>query len=168
MSKVIFALSLSLFCISGCTHPGNVAGVSGEIEPNIISIYAQYAPVKIDVLPLTEFNTNQETGQSEINLYIRLLDSYNSEIKSPCIFRFELYPRVERSSQVKGGRVMIWPDMNLINAKANNEYWQAYLRAYEFHLPFEPKPGQVYILEVTCMCLNNTRITSEFSLKTLE
>jgi hypothetical protein len=168
VTEDIFVLLVLSLCFSGCAHPGHVAGISRENEPNIISIYAQYAPSRIDILPLTEFSINKESRKGEINLYIRLLDSYGSEIKSPCIFRFELYTRIERSSQGKGRRVNIWPDMNLIDVKTNNEYWQGFLRAYEFHLPFEAQPGQPYILEVTCMCLNNTRITTEFSLKTTE
>ncbi len=168
VSKFIFIILFLLLFFSGCSQTGHVAGIGTENEPNIISIYAQYSPVKIDVLPLTEFSVNQETGQSEIDLYISLLDSFGYQIKSPCTFRFELYPRIQRSSQAKGGRIKIWPDADLIDSKVNNEYWRNFLRAYEFHLPFAPQPGQTYILEVTCMCLNNTRISSEFSLKTSE
>ena len=167
-TKALYILLLLVFCFCGCTKTGRISGISKQNEPNIISIYNQYAPVKIDILPLTEFNTNKEAGQSEIDLFVSLLDSFGSQIKSPCIFRFELYPRIQRSSEAKGGRVKIWPDVNLIDPKVNNEYWQYFLRAYEFHLPFEPQTGQNYILEVTCMCLNNTRISSEFLLKTSE
>ena len=95
-----------------------------------------------------------------------MLDSFGSQIKSPCIFRFELYLRIQRSSEPKGQRVMLWPDVDLNQPQVNNEYWRNFLRAYEFNLPFEPQNGQAYILEVTCMCPNNKRILAEFILKT--
>ncbi|MEJ2648838.1 MAG: hypothetical protein P8016_10575 [Sedimentisphaerales bacterium] len=154
----------------GCAHltsPTNqIPGPAGQTSA--LSIYSEYAPVKIDILPLTEFNVNKETSQDEINLYVSLLDSFGSQIKSPCIFRFELYLKVERSSEPKGRRVMLWPDVDLKDLKINSEYWQNFLRAYEFHLPFEPQAEQPYILEVTCICLNSRRISSEFELKTSE
>ena len=165
VSKVSFIPILLLLFFSGCWHSGYTGG-NGQTEPNAISIYSQYSPVKVDILPLTEFTVNKETKQGEINLFVSLLDSFGSQIKSPCIFRFELYVKIQRSSESKGGRVKIWPDVNLIEPKANNEYWQNFLRAYEFHLPFEPQIGQTYILEVTCLCPNNKRISSEFTLKT--
>ena len=168
VSKVFYVLLfLSLF-ISGCMQSGPVSGITSENEPNVISIYEQYSPVKIDILPLTEFHTNNENNEGEINLFVSLLDSFGSQIKSPCIFRFELYPRIQHSSEKKGGRVMLWPDVDLITPKTNNEYWRNFLRAYEFNLPFEPQKGQSYILEVTCLCPNNKRISSEFTLKTSE
>jgi hypothetical protein len=166
--KLFFALILVLSCIFGCAQPGKVSSAAGENEQNVVSIYAEYAPVEIDILPLTEFNINKETGQREINLYVSLLDSFGSQIKSPCIFRFELYIKVQRSSEPKGRRVMLWPDADLNSPKTNNEYWQNFLRAYEFHLPFEPQRDQPYILEVTCICPNSRRISSEFELKTSE
>lgn len=165
MSKVFFALILLLLCIYGCEQPKQVSGLTGENEPNAVSVYAQYSPVKIDILPLTEFSISSDTNQGTINLFVSLLDSFGSQIKSPCIFRFELYMRVQRSSEPKGSRVMIWPDADLIDPKINNEYWRNFLRAYEFNLPFEPQTGQSYMLEVTCLCPNNKRITSEFILK---
>ena len=168
VTKVLFALILVLPFTPGCAPHEHVSGTTGVSEPNVLSIYAEYAPVKIDILPLTEFHINKETGQGDINLFVSLLDSFGSQIKSPCIFRFELYLRVERSSEPKGRRVMLWPDVDLINPKTNNEYWRNFLRAYEFKLPFEPQAEQSYILEVTCICPNNKRISSEFKLKTSE
>ncbi len=165
MSKVLFIILLLLFFTSGCRHSSQGSGLIQENEPNAISIYTRYSPVKIDILPLTEFNINKKTGQGEINLFVSLLDLFGSQIKSPCIFRFELYARVQRSSEPKGGRIMIWPDVDLIDPKINNDYWRNFLRAYEFNLPFEPQADQSYILEVTCLCPNNKRISSEFSLK---
>ncbi|MBN1972608.1 MAG: hypothetical protein JW787_03145 [Sedimentisphaerales bacterium] len=166
--RTILLISLFLLLFSGCEHPQTPSGqtaASGSEQEKYISVYSQYSPVKTDILPLTEFVIGKETQQNEINLFVSLLDAFGSQIKSPCIFRFELYARVQHSSDPKGDRVMIWPDMDLNDPVINNEYWRNFLRAYEFNLPFEPQSNQPYILEVTCICPNNKRIASEFILK---
>ena len=43
------------------------------------------------------------------------MDSFGSAIKSPCIFRIELYEYVERSPSPLGKRLEIWPDIDLID-----------------------------------------------------
>ena len=169
ISKYAAVVSLSLlFFFSGCDTPQTPSERTIETkssQTNKISIYAEYSPVKIDILPLTEYTINQETQEGEINLFVSLLDQFGSQIKSPCIFRFELYPKVQRSSDPKGGRVMIWTDMDLVDPKVNNDYWQNFLRAYKFNLLFELQSNQTYILEVTCMCPNSKYLTSEFTIK---
>ena len=130
-----------------------------------LSVYSRFAPAKINIMPLTEFIRIGDTQQPNINLYVSLLDSFGSQIKSPIVFRFELYQRVLRSAEPKGRRVVIWPDIDLTEPAANNEYWQDFLRAYEFDLPFEPDASQSYILQVTCLCPNGRRISAEFALK---
>ncbi|MBN2590172.1 MAG: hypothetical protein JXA96_09945 [Sedimentisphaerales bacterium] len=164
----VILLILFLCFFSGCNNPNSSSGRSTEIErsnPNKIAIYAEYSPVKIDILPLTEYTINEESLEGEINLFVSLLDVFGSQIKSPCIFRFELYPKVQRSSDPKGGRVMIWTDMDLIDPKVNNDYWQNFLRAYKFSLLFELQSNQTYILEVTCICPNSKYLSSEYTLK---
>jgi hypothetical protein len=163
----VFILLLGVF---GCSRDSALGakGLGFGAASTDFRIYAEYSPVKINILPLTEFIINPDTHQGQINLFVSLLDSFGSQIKSPCIFRFELYSRVPRSSEPKGGRIKIWPDVNLIAPKINNEYWRDFLRAYEFNLPFEPQAEQSFILEVTCICPNNKRISSEFSLKISE
>ena len=130
-----------------------------------LGIYLQYSLDKVDILPLTEFVFNEKTQQIEINLFVSMLDSFGSEIKSPAIVRFELYLEVPRSVDSKGERVLLWPDTDLTNPEVNNRFWRNYLRAYEFHLPFKPQIDKSYILEVTCLCPNNKRISSEFPIK---
>lgn len=128
------------------------------------AIYSKYLPVKIDVLPLTGQVKSDDPEQPRINLYVSLLDSFGSQLKSPCIFRFELYQRQERSAESKGARVLIWPDIDLLEPEKNNQYWRNYLRAYEFSLPLEGLNSQSFILEVTCLCPNEKRLTAEFVL----
>jgi hypothetical protein len=94
-----------------------------------------------------------------------LLDSFGSQIKSPGIFRFELYQRALRSAKPKGKRVEIWEDIDLTEPAINHEYWRGFLMAYEFDLPFELDVNQSYILQVTCLCPNGRRLSDEFALK---
>ena len=104
-----------------------------------ISVYARYAPVKVDILPLTEFaiadDDEQENG-SEINVYVSLLDSFGHQGKSPGTFRFELYRKLQRSAEPKGKRIVIWPDFDLTSPVKNNKHWRDFLRAYEINLDF--------------------------------
>lgn len=152
---------------AGCKHqqlPTDPPTIIGN-DCSVLSIYARYAPVKIDIMPLTELINPDDAERGQINLYVSLLDSFGSQIRSPGIFRFELYQRVQRSAEPKGGRVVIWPDIDLIDPVKNNEHWRDFLRAYEFNLPFEPDPSQNYILQATCLCPNGRRLSSEFIFK---
>lgn len=131
-----------------------------------VSIYARYAPVKIDIMPLTELvSVGDDEEGSEINVYVSLLDPSGCQIKTPGVFRFELYEKVERSAEPKGKRIFIWPDVDLTELSKNNEYWRDFLRAYEFNLGFGSLGGQSYILQVTCLCPDGKRLSAEFGLK---
>lgn len=134
-------------------------------DVDILSVYSDYAPTRINIIPLTEFISGDDTRQDVISLYVSMLDSFGSQIKSPCIFRFELYQRVQRSADPKGKRVIIWPDVDLTDPIKNSEYWRDFLRAYEISLPFELLSGQSYILQVTCLCPTGKRLSSEFVLR---
>ena len=163
-------------CQRPLIHPATGAETDNDFKK--LSVYSLFAPAKINIMPLTEFISADNARQANppwlawrsqvatgINLYVSLLDSFGTQIKSPCVFRFELYQRVQRSSEPKGRRVIIWPDIDLTDPAANNEYWLDFLRAYEFDLPFEPDAGQSYILQVMCLCPNDRRISAEFALK---
>ena len=163
-------LFISLLAGAGCQwpmlHPEPSTKTDNDL--NKLSVYTHYAPAKIDILPLTEFIGIGDTQRPNINLYVSLLDSFGSQIKSPCVFRFELYQRVQRSAEPKGKRIIIWPDIDLIEPAANNKYWRDFLRAYEFNLPFELPANQSYILQVTCLSPNvpnARRLSAEFFLK---
>ncbi len=166
LSSVVCLLAM-LLANAGCEQfpglPGLTAKTSNDIKE--LSVYSRYAPAKVNIMPLTEFISAGGTQQVEIKPYVSLLDSFGSQIKSPAVFRFELYQRVLRSAEPKGRRVIIWPDIDLTDPAANNGYWRDFLRAYEFDLPFEPDASQSYILQVTCLCPNGRRISAEFALK---
>jgi len=164
----VFPVLTSVFLLlnTGCDQgalPSDISERSNN-EQEKFSVYAEYSPVEIDIIPLTGFIKIGEAKQSQISLYVSLLDSFGSEIKSPCKFRFELYEKVQRSAEPKGRRVVIWPDIDLTEPAINNKYWRNFLRAYEFNLPFAPASNQTYILEVTCSCPTGKRLTSDFTL----
>jgi hypothetical protein len=166
--RVFFVIFLLVWagCQSLLKNPDITTKTDNDF--NKLSIYARYAPTKINIMPLTEFVRTGIGRQAKINLYVSLLDSFGSQIKSPCVFRFELYQRVQRSAEPKGKREIIWPDIDLSDPDENNQYWRDFLRAYEFNLPFEPATNQGYILQVTCMCPSEKRLSAEFALKFTE
>ncbi len=155
---------------AGCEQPPRRSELPANADSsfNSFSTYTRYASEKIDILPLTEFVDVGDAEQSQINLYVSLSDSFGSQIKSPGIFRFELYERVLRSSEPKGKRVVIWQDIDLTNPVKNNDHWRDFLRAYEFNLPFEPVGNQSYILQATCLCPSGKRLSAEFALKSIK
>jgi len=172
-----------LFFVSLLVEAGCESAPGGPIPPelsanagnnsNRLSAYSRYASVKIDILPLTEFINVGGAQETKINLYVSLLDSFGCQIKSPGVFRFELYERVQRSAEPKGKRVAIWQDIDLTDPVKNNEHWRDFLRAYQFNLEFEIQNlkftltagSQSYILQATCLCPSGRRLSAEFALK---
>jgi hypothetical protein len=124
--------------------------------------------VKIDILPLTEVIGASGARRAGIDVYVSLLDPFGSQIKSPGKFRFELYEYVQRSAEPKGRRVFMWEEVDLTDPTINNESWHEYFHAYEFNLDFEQAGSRDYRLEVTCMCPNGKRLSSEFTLRHTE
>ncbi len=128
--------------------------------------YSGYMPAKVDIMPLTEFILAPHAqGSSKLKVYISLLDSFNCQMKSPGVFRFELYEGVLRSAEPKGKRIILWPDIDLTDADKNNQYWKDFLRAYEFNLDFEPKAQQNYILQATFLSPAGRRLSDNLNLK---
>ncbi len=151
----------------GCRQPAVPARAPADANNHSEgpSAHACYVPTKVDIMPLTELVTPGGTRGSQVRLYVSLLDTFGSQVKAPAVFRFELYEYVQRSAQPKGKRALIWADIDLTDPTVNNGYWRDFLRAYEFSLPFEPTAAQTYILQVTCLCPNGSRLSAEFALK---
>ena len=155
----IFFLSL-VFLEAGCESAPKTVGPSFDA-----SICADYMPVKVDIIPLTEFvSGGNEHEATKISVYVSLLDSFDSQKKAPGVFRFELYEKAVRSPEPKGKRVVIWPDIDLTDAVENDNYWRDFLRTYEFSLDFEPQRNRSYILQVTYLCPSGKRLSDEFKL----
>lgn len=167
----IFFLLLLLVC-AGCEPALRTPQKPKADKNRSSSAYSHYTPVKIDTMPLTGFvgtaDNNTEKQRSGIMLYVSLLDQFGCQIKTPGVFRFELYEYVQRSAEPRGRRLVIWPDIDLADASENNKYWMDFLRAYKFNLDFEPENDKSYILQVTCLCPDGKRLSTEFYLKHTE
>ena len=125
-----------------------------------------YDPVKVEILPLTEVTLDSEdTDLKKIRTYVSLIDAFESQIKSPVVFRFELYQRIPRSTEQKGKRIFIWPDIDLTDATENNKHWRDFLRAYEIELLLDAKEAQSSILRITCLCPNGRRLWGQLDIK---
>jgi hypothetical protein len=150
---------------AGCDMPLPVVG-KPLVESDAAAIAAGYTPAKIDIMPLTEL-VPAGSGEQDwmINVYLGLLDSFGSQVKSPGVFRFELYEYVQRSGEPKGRRIAVWPDIDLTDPVLNNNYWRDFLRAYQFALPVEPPATNSYILQATFLSPPGKRLTDEFNLK---
>jgi hypothetical protein len=159
-TAVIAQMFLLLLCGAGC-GPAD-AELSSRADSGLNQL-SEYGPVKVDIMPLTEFT--RTSNSKMIKVYVSLLDAFDCQIKTPAVFRFELYDRVPRSAEPKGQRILIWPDINLTDAAKNNECWKDFLRAYEFNLPFKPENSKSYILQVTSLCASGRRLSAEFTLK---
>jgi hypothetical protein len=126
---------------------------------------ANFGPAKIDVLPITSIAASPDRDTT-INVYVCLIDAFESQIKSPAVFRFELFQRLQRSSNPKGKRLIVWPDIDLTDPAANNNLWQDFLRAYLFSLPLQKTSAENCILHVTVTCPSGKRLTDDFILRT--
>ena len=132
------------------------------------SIYAQYHPVKVHIVGLTKFSEIDPAASKSVLLsYAELVDEFGSRIKSPGIFRFELYDYVPRSSREKGSRVFAWPDIDLNSPAKNSSFFRDYLRSYEFklNLDFAVQSGKIYILEATFITPAGKRYSDSMEVK---
>ncbi len=170
---VVFLMPLFVFALAqtGCEQvqlgPEHSPAPASKTDGNSVSsFYTCYVPAKVEISPLTVFvSPAGGIGTSEINVYVSLLDSFGCQIKSPGVFRFELYEHIPRSSELKGRRIAIWPDTDLTDAPQNNKYWRDILRAYQFNLPCELTGNDNCIVHVTFLCPTGRRLSCEFILK---
>jgi hypothetical protein len=165
ISQIVFLLSLLVY--TGCESAKvNIKPPTHVDKASYIPDYSGYTPAKVDIMPLTEFVlASPARGSSKLRIYISLLDSFDCRMKSPGVFRFELYEQVLRSPEPKGKRIILWPDIDLTDADKNNQSWKDFLRAYEFNFDFEPKAQQNYILQATFLSPAGRRLSAEFNLK---
>lgn len=162
----LFVILLLLFG-AGCDSQYGKSPGDADGDFKGFSAYSSYTPVRMDILPLTGL-VSDDGGQAgpRIRVYASLLDAFDSQIKAPVVFRFELYEHVQRSAEAKGGRIFIWPDVDLTDAAANSGYWRDFLRAYEFGLNLEdPLTQDCIVLHVTALCPSGRRLSAELELK---
>jgi hypothetical protein len=176
---VICSLLTSLLLLSGCEQP-QPAPRSGQFPQPVApqqdaakgvgtapaAAPVGFSPARIEVLPLTEI-TDAPAGQqgTQLTIYVSVLDAFGSQMKALGTLRFELYEYIQRSAQMKGQRIAIWPDIDATTPSENQKYWRDFLRAYEFTLAGQVTKGVTYVLQATCMLPSGKRLTDEFVLK---
>ncbi len=160
-SKLLFIFAMAMF--TGCSDSPSDSGFPFDFARPDIAPCERYGPARIDILPLTTLAQAQDSSRdSTLNVYICLLDSFDSQIKAPAIFRFELFEHVQRSTDPKGKRLTIWPDIAITDPALNNNHWQDFLRAYLFSLPVQKLSAGNYILHATCICPSEKRLYADF------
>jgi hypothetical protein len=159
----LFASAMSF--LTGCDMRFPASSLPGE-KP--VHNTRPYVAANIHIMGLTEIVPGQRTGEEAIlKVYIDLMDSFDCRMKSPGVFRLELYEFVPRSSDPRGRRLFIQPDLDLTDPVDNDKYWQDHLRTYRFNLPldFVPLPGSAFIIEATFIPPGGKRLNDKFHLK---
>jgi hypothetical protein len=154
-------LMACLLCAAGC-GPSPSAGTKTQPaaapQPS-----AGFAPARVLITPWTEIRGQGEVKR-QIRAFVRLVDAFSCDIKAPGVLRFELYEKLPRSAELRGRRLMIWPDFDLTTAEQNNAFWKDFVRAYEFALDFEPPDAGTYVLEATFIPPQGRRLTAQYQL----
>jgi hypothetical protein len=160
-------LLLGLLCASSCSNSGPRSELAAQPSQSSLRVtYTGFTPDKVSLLPLTRLvSSSSSDAESYIQAYVTLADEFGAQLKYPGTFRFELYEKLLRSAKPKGPRKKIWPDLDLRGPKQNNQFWQDFLRAYEFHLDFVPDSNQKYILEVTFLGSKGKRLSDQLTLE---
>lgn len=131
-------------------------------------VLGAYVASEVRIVGLTEITpVSAGPWQGKLKIYVDLVDSFGCRVKSPGLFRFELYEFVPRSSQPKGKRIFFPPDIDLTDATENNNHWRDFLRAYQFELDlnFSPRPDESFVLEVTFTTPQGRRLRDTFQLR---
>ena len=156
---------------AGCEIPDNPAD-SNTSPPrwrqDTIPVACVFTPERIRIIGLTEIIPDAGLGdEAVLSVYVDIFDAYDSHMKAPATFRFELYEFVPRSSESRGNRLRIWPDIDLMDPAVNNRYWHDYLRTYNFDLQmnFRPAPDTTYTLEATCTTQEGKRLSDKRQIK---
>jgi hypothetical protein len=164
LTKLFFVLALAFYAGCSAQPPGT------DSSPTLFhdsTPCSRFGPARIDVLPITSIAPASASGSdSTITAYVCLLDAFDSQIKAPVVFRFELFQHIQRSADPKGKRLIVWPDIDLTDPAANNNLWQDFLRAYLFSLPLQKSSAENCILHVTCFCPSGKRLNADFIVRT--
>lgn len=162
MKEKFFIYTTVLFLLTAFVGCEPTRDISPGDDLNSQVSYSEYAPAKIELMPLTEIVNSQE--DSKIKAYVSMLDKSGCQVKYPAVFRFELYEKLSYSGQPKGKRLIMWPDIDLEQIDQNCRFWQDTFRAYKFELDFDFPHDRRYLLQVTCMLPNGQRLTAGYEL----
>ena len=129
-------------------------------------VHSGSTPSKVLILPSTRLvSSSAPDTENFIQAYVTLADESGAHLKHPGTFRFELYEKRPGSTEPRGKRTNIWPDLDLAKPEQNNRYWQDSLRAYEFRLDFVPESSQMYILQATFLGVDGKRLSVQAPLE---
>jgi hypothetical protein len=159
-----FALIFSMF-LAGCETQLNQPET---IPAPVVEKIGNYAAAKIHVMGLSQITPDPAAQQGLLlNVYIDILDEFDSRIKAPGMFRFELYEYVPRSSDPKGKRVFMADDIDLTDPAENNKFWRDHLRSYQFDLPLGQgvSAGRSFIVEATVFTPAGRRLSHQRQLE---
>jgi hypothetical protein len=152
----VFIVLLLMFVMSGCQVSEKVPEkYSGSFPKASI-----FVPQKISFNQLTEFSKPWQ-----VTAYIDVSDQFNSRLKAPGVWRFELYSKVPRAADPAGTRIKLWADLDLTDAKENNALWQDYLRCYKFELNLNSELTGEYVLQAVCFTAEGKRLSDKVELK---
>ena len=168
MKAANFAVIASVIAVAaaGCEIPDNPAdpdATPARWRQDTIGAACVFTPERIRIIGLTEIIPGAGPGdETVLSVYVDVFDAYDSHIKAPVRFRFELYEFVPRSSDPRGERLMI-SDIDLTDPDINNSHWRDYLRSYNFDCPmnFRPVPATTYIIEATCTTQEGKRLSDK-------
>ena len=156
---ISICILFSIMAICGCEEIQQTASdyPSGKIKGGCL-----FSPQRIKFNQLTEL-----TQSLQITAFIDVFDQFDSRIKASSVWRFELYEKALRSADAMGSRIRIWSDIELTEAKINQDHWRDYLHCYEFQLNLESElpGGKTYILQAVCFTADGRRITDIIELK---
>lgn len=164
--RLLFVILLTSCCFwgLGCVDTEK-AGIATDFPENVSE--DTFAASSISIQGLTEISDIDEFGRfAKITAYVDVLDQFTTKLKTPGVFRFELYEFLSRQSDPKGKRVYMWDDYNLNNAVENQRYWQDSFRSYEFKLQLSQslEKDKNYILLATFKTADGKRLSDEFKL----
>jgi len=164
VALVAFAVAITAAGCEVADNPGDPNSPQLIRQHRMNPVVCAFSPARIRIIGLTEIvGVGDSSDTAAISIYLDVFDAYDSHIKAPARFRFELFEFVPRSSEPRGDRLVIWPDIDLTEPAANNSYWQDYLRAYHFQLgmDFKPAPGATFTLEATCTTPDGRRLSDK-------
>jgi hypothetical protein len=149
----------AMFPLLGC-QPQTASNSAASESPSRSDPCWGYQAADIRIVGLTGF---AEDRSSRLEVVVELLDAFGSRIKSPVVFRIELYEYQPRSNDPKGQRIAAWPDIDLTKPSDNNAAWRDFLRAYRFDLPLETRPvaSADFVLEVTARTPAGKRLVAQ-------
>jgi hypothetical protein len=164
LKSSIFYSGLVLVFLGVLVLPG--CGDQHSSKANVIKdkqlLLAEYEPKDVVLLGLSEIQPAIGEQPAKLKLFVEVLDGFGTPLRYPGIIRFELYTRQLRSPISLGKQLAIWPDIDIRESAANNQYFRDYLRAYEFELEAKVAiaPGS-YMVLITYTLPDGKRLISE-------